>query len=171
MSQIEADAPTGPFDGTRKALSSLGVDVSTVSEAQLLVVHRVCELVGTRAARLSATALAAVVEQTGNDQTNGDIHVGVDGSLVELYPHFHERLRIALKEILGESNEARVKIGLSKDGSGAGGESFRFLRRDQTLKRSRQLVWRPCKLRNSWRPEVFLQINKGDEERGRRSHI
>jgi hexokinase len=127
MSQIESDDPCGPFHGTRAALASLGVVVSTVPDPELFIVHRVCELVGTRAARLSATALAAVVEQTGNDKTTKNLHVGVDGTVIEMYPHFDKRVREALKEILGEATEARIKIAIAKDGSGAGGNASQLV--------------------------------------------
>ena len=43
-------------------------------------------------------------------------------SLIQFYPHFEERLRDALQAIVGEEAEARVDIGLAKDGSGVGGK-------------------------------------------------
>lgn len=43
-------------------------------------------------------------------------------SLVEHYPQFERILRESLRLIVGEDVEARVDIGLAKDGSGVGGE-------------------------------------------------
>lgn len=44
-------------------------------------------------------------------------------SMAEHYPHFEERVRIALKAMLGPEIEARINIGMAKDGSGVGGQS------------------------------------------------
>ena len=41
--------------------------------------------------------------------------------MAEHYPHFEERVRIALKAMLGPETESRIKIGMAKDGSGVGG--------------------------------------------------
>lgn len=42
--------------------------------------------------------------------------------MAEHYPHFDERVRIALKVVLGNEVESRIKIGMAKDGSGVGGK-------------------------------------------------
>ena len=39
------------------------------------------------------------------------------------YPGFEERMREALRILLGEEVEKRVEMGLAKDGSGVGGKS------------------------------------------------
>jgi hypothetical protein len=67
-----------------------------------LIVRTVCELVGKRAARLSAAGVAAIV--TKINRLDG-CTVAVDGSLFELYPHFANRMRDALRELLGMSSE------------------------------------------------------------------
>jgi hexokinase len=47
--------------------------------------------------------------------------------LVELYPNFTNILRESLRKLVGDDVESRVQIGLAKDGSGVGGESFCFV--------------------------------------------
>ncbi|KAJ4472102.1 hypothetical protein J3R30DRAFT_1034598 [Lentinula aciculospora] len=49
-----------------------------------------------------------------------NIVVGVDGSLIQFYPHFERTMRESLRSIVGEDIERRVEIGLAKDGSGVG---------------------------------------------------
>jgi hexokinase len=46
----------------------------------------------------------------------------VDGSLVEFYPNFEGHIREALREVpeVGAAGEKKVRIGISKDGSGVG---------------------------------------------------
>ena len=44
-------------------------------------------------------------------------------SLYQHYPGFEERMREALRILLGEEVEKRVEMGLAKDGSGVGGAS------------------------------------------------
>ncbi|KAH9032170.1 hypothetical protein EDB85DRAFT_2073971 [Lactarius pseudohatsudake] len=46
--------------------------------------------------------------------------IGIDGSLYQHYPGFEERMREALRILLGPEVEKRVEIGLAKDGSGVG---------------------------------------------------
>jgi hexokinase len=50
------------------------------------------------------------------------IDIGVDGSLIELYPGFETHMRSALRDIpqVGPAGERRVRMGLAKDGSGVG---------------------------------------------------
>lgn len=50
------------------------------------------------------------------------IDIGVDGSLFERYPTFEEDIRGAIRDVpqIGVEGEARVKMGLAKDGSSVG---------------------------------------------------
>lgn len=114
---------------TRQTLTeTLQIPGKYITDEDCLAVRRVCEIVGTRGARLSAVAIAAVVLQTGHDRKKEgkeeleQLQVGVDGSLVEFYPGFEVRLRQALRDMVGEECEKQVQIGLAKDGSGIGGE-------------------------------------------------
>lgn len=112
-----------PIKAIRKVLiDDLSIPPEYVSDSDCIAVARVSEIVGTRGCRLAACALAAVARQTGFDKTKeGRVGFGLDGSLVEFYPRFEERVRAALRELLGEDVEKRMDIGLAKDGSGVGG--------------------------------------------------
>ncbi|KAI5481801.1 hexokinase [Pseudohyphozyma bogoriensis] len=127
MSALEApsipnsETSSDPLRALRKVvIDSLNINPDYVTDADCLAVARVSEIVGTRGARLSAVAIAATVIQTGHDKSGETVKFGLDGSLVEFYPRFEERVRVALRELIGEEAEKRVQIGLAKDGSGIG---------------------------------------------------
>ncbi|KAL7417005.1 hexokinase-domain-containing protein [Mrakia frigida] len=139
MSDIEAaaDLPTSPSSNSAPSPSSLairrilvkelGVKSELINEEDVEIVKWAVIAVGTRAASMSACAIATVVDHThsGEEQKESTevIDVGIDGSMAELYPHFNERLRDSLVILLGEKLAKRVRISLAKDGSGVGGES------------------------------------------------
>ena len=106
-----------------------------VSAEDVETVRTICNIVGTRAARLSAVAIAATMVQTGNVQGTGlndhGVKVGMDGSVIEYYSckspcrpkswclfimtdplaaairtDFEERMRGALRELIGEQAAA-----------------------------------------------------------------
>ncbi|KZT12617.1 uncharacterized protein LAESUDRAFT_718896 [Laetiporus sulphureus 93-53] len=98
-----------------------------VSLRDAAIVRWTVSLVANRAARLSGTAVAAVLVQTGNAKLGGgapapkeNLIIGVDGSLIQHYPNFEARLRSSLRSLVGEAVEKCVEIDLAKDGSGAG---------------------------------------------------
>ena len=105
----------------RQALEKdLGVDSASVEDAE--AVKALVSAIGKRSARLSAVAIGAVVIKSGRLQTEDVVDIGVDGSLVEYYPGFEDHIREALREIseIGIEGEKKIKIGISKDGSGVG---------------------------------------------------
>ena len=93
------------------------------------LLHEACACVSTRAARLSATATAALLEQA---QLDGACTVAVDGTVFECYPFFKQRMEAGLAELLpaGQAGQvghggrgpgaAAVQLVLAKDGSGIG---------------------------------------------------
>ncbi|KAF2404239.1 hypothetical protein EJ06DRAFT_526322 [Trichodelitschia bisporula] len=105
---------------TRQSLErDLGVEGTSVGAAR--AVQRVAGAVGRRAARLAAVAIGAIAIHSGRLETDEIVDVGVDGSLVEFYPGFEERMRevwLALEGI-GE-REGKIRVGIAKDGSGVG---------------------------------------------------
>ena len=115
--------------------STLSLDASQSGELQLC--RRLAELVGTRAARLSACGIAAICKKKGWSSC----HVGADGSLFEKYPPFRLRQAHALREILdwaegGQGHAATpdpVEVLPSEDGSGVGAALVAAL----TLQRAR----------------------------------
>ncbi|KAJ7067948.1 hypothetical protein C8F01DRAFT_1207645 [Mycena amicta] len=108
----------------------LGFQEAAVSLRDAAIVRWVCSMVARRAALLSGVAVGTVLIQTGRAVLSGGqgkptkdepkIGVGVDGSLIQFYPHFEETLRESLLNVVGADVEKRVEIGLAKDGSGVG---------------------------------------------------
>ncbi|KAJ5225364.1 Glucokinase [Penicillium chermesinum] len=106
-------------------------------EAVKILVHAI----GKRAARLSAVPIAAVLIHTGKLQTDELVDVGVDGSLVEFYPNFEGYIRDALREVteVGPAGEKKIRIGISKDGSGVGAALIALVAsKDETLQNPQQ---------------------------------
>ena len=89
---------------------------------ELELIRRTAELIGTRAARLSACGIAAICTKKGYKTA----HVGADGSVFNKYPHFKARGAQALREILdwpakqNASEEDPVEVLAAEDGSGVG---------------------------------------------------
>lgn len=89
---------------------------------ELELVRRLAELIGTRAARLSACGVAAIAKKKGYKEC----HVGADGSVFNKYPHFKQRGALALREILDwpakkkKSERDPIEILAAEDGSGVG---------------------------------------------------
>lgn len=96
----------------------LKLPTDKISDEDCAAVFRISELVGLRAAHLSGAAIAATCKQTNN--VGNDFHVGVDGSLVEFYPHFISKCRESIVRLLGQEANRKIVIGLAKDGSGLG---------------------------------------------------
>ncbi|KAJ7367923.1 hypothetical protein DFH08DRAFT_8902 [Mycena albidolilacea] len=111
-------------------VKDLGFKEADVSLRDAAIVRWASSLIARRAALLSGVAVATVLIQTGRAVLSGQsgkptknepkIGVGVDGSLIEFYPHFEDTLRESLRLLVGEEVEKRVDIGMAKDGSGVG---------------------------------------------------
>ncbi|CAK5262682.1 unnamed protein product [Mycena citricolor] len=112
-------------------VKELGYKNGEVSLRDAAIVRWACSVVARRAALLSGVAVATVMIQTGRAVLPGQdgkptkvgepkIGVGVDGSLIQFYPHFEVILRESLRTLVGKDVESRVEIGLAKDGSGVG---------------------------------------------------
>ncbi|TIC60903.1 hypothetical protein E3Q03_02961 [Wallemia mellicola] len=120
MSAALEDADEAEYENAKKVLVDLGVSEERVSIEDARILKNASYYIGLRAARLSACALAAVIESETRENTTGDINIGLDGSVIEFYPSFEQQIRDALKVLLGHGAEQRIKIGLAKDGSGVG---------------------------------------------------
>ncbi|KAJ7755666.1 hypothetical protein DFH07DRAFT_1027993 [Mycena maculata] len=111
-------------------VKDLAYNDDDVSLRDAAIVRWACSMVARRAALLSGVAVATVLIQTGRAVFPGQggkptkdepkIGVGVDGSLIQFYPHFEETLRESLRLVVGSDVEKRVDIGMAKDGSGVG---------------------------------------------------
>lgn len=100
---------------------------------ELELLRKAAELIGTRAARLSACGVAAICKKKNLETC----HVGADGSVFNKYPHFKERGAQALREILDWPKKKRIRdedpieVLAAEDGSGVGAALIAAL----TLKR------------------------------------
>ncbi|KAJ5887440.1 Glucokinase [Penicillium taxi] len=134
LSQVEADT-TKQFVDVKAALKD-HLKVENPSDTECKAVKILVHAIGKRAARLSAVPLAAILIHTGKLDTDDVVDVGVDGSVVEFYPDFETHLRGALREVpqVGEAGDKKVRIGISKDGSGVGAALIALVAsKDQTL--------------------------------------
>ncbi|KAL4885354.1 hexokinase-domain-containing protein [Aspergillus karnatakaensis] len=101
------------------------------TRSELEMMRRLAELIGTRAARLSACGVAAICTKKNIESC----HVGADGSVFTKYPNFKARGAQALREILdwAPTEKDKVIIQAAEDGSGVGAALIAAL----TLKRVR----------------------------------
>jgi hexokinase len=120
LSSVEADTSEDLVDVKTALKDHLEIENPSLEECQ--AVKTIVHAIGKRAARLSAVPLAAIVVHSNKLQTDDMIDIGVDGSLVEFYPNFEGHLREALREVpeVGAAGDKRIRIGISKDGSGVG---------------------------------------------------
>lgn len=115
LSMIEED----PFENLSETGElfhrTLGI---SATKPELELCRRLAELIGTRAARLSACGVAAICKKKNIESC----HVGADGSVFNKYPHFKARGAVALREILDWPRGKRdpVDIRAAEDGSGVG---------------------------------------------------
>lgn len=129
LSKIEED----PFENLHETAdlfkSELGL---TVNRGECELFRRLAELIGTRAARLSACGVAAICKK----KNIKSCHVGADGSVFNKYPHFKARGAVALREILDweKGQKDLVDIRPAEDGSGVGAALIAAL----TLKRVKE---------------------------------
>lgn len=132
LSAIEED----PFENLSETADLFQAQLNLkTTMGELELVRRLAELIGTRAARLSACGVAAICKKKGYETC----HVGADGSVFNKYPHFKERGAVALREILDwgvkkEGDKDPVEIMAAEDGSGVGAALIAAL----TLKRVQQ---------------------------------
>ena len=96
-------------------MTKLSLDLT---KPELELSRRLAELIGTRAARLSACGVAAICKKKNIESC----HVGADGSVFNKYPHFKQRNAQALREILDWPKGKRdpVELRTAEDGSGVG---------------------------------------------------
>lgn len=130
LSAVEED----PFENLSETAdmfrNKLGL---TATRPELELIRRLAELIGTRAARLSACGVAAIAKKKNYERC----HVGADGSVFNKYPHFKARGAVALREILDWApkksmrEEDPIEILAAEDGSGVGAALIAAL----TLKR------------------------------------
>ena len=122
LSLIEED-PFENLSETHDLLKQqLGLDAK---KPELELVRRLAELIGTRAARLSACGIAAIAKKK---DLQAPCHVGADGSVFNKYPHFKARGAQALRDIFDwpastiqqRGKEDPIDIRAAEDGSGVG---------------------------------------------------
>ncbi|WWD16836.1 hypothetical protein CI109_101268 [Kwoniella shandongensis] len=108
-------------DVTDELLTVIGVFThffgveTTIEERQFF--KKLAVLIGTRAARLSACGIAAIVSKKGYLEEG--CAVGADGSLYNKYPNFADRVHTALTDIFGEKGK-KIVTHHAEDGSGVG---------------------------------------------------
>lgn len=119
LSQIEED----PYENFQNTLNLFKTTLNiTPSAAELEFIRKLAEMIGIRAARLTACGIAAICKKKGWKTC----HVGADGSLFSKSQYFKGRQAQGLKEILdwpeeyGKGKGDPVEVLPSEDGSGVG---------------------------------------------------
>jgi len=111
--------PRDPYENLSETADLLASTLSIrATKPELELCRRLAELIGTRAARLSACGIAAICKKKGIPSC----HVGADGSVFNRYPHFKARGAQALREILDwpAAEGDKIDVRAAEDGSGVG---------------------------------------------------
>lgn len=82
VSQIEA-AKEGDYNNCRKVFK--GLDIGHLTDQDCANVRYICQCVSRRAAHLVSAGVATLINKMGEES----VTVGIDGSLYEYHPHFH----------------------------------------------------------------------------------
>jgi hexokinase len=115
MSLIQGDTTTN-LGEIEDFLTELGIVKITLLDKKIL--RKICQLVSTRAARVSGAAVAAVVTWM-DPELKANHTVGIDGSLFEKYPGFSGLMDDVFVSLFKDKAK-KVKTAMAKDGSGKG---------------------------------------------------
>nr|GEZ55900.1 extracellular ligand-binding receptor [Tanacetum cinerariifolium] len=96
------------------------LEISDISKETSKLIVGLCEIVATRAARLSAAGILGILKKLGRDNGNQKSVIAVDGGLFEHYGKFRNAMQKAMEELLGEEASKNIIIKQSNDGSGLG---------------------------------------------------
>ncbi|XP_036000518.1 hexokinase-2-like [Fundulus heteroclitus] len=113
---IESDKDEEGLASAEKVLRDMGLDPSAEDCA---ATRRICQIVSTRAARLCATSLAAVMRQIRDNKAAEKLRItiGVDGSVYKNHPKFSRRLNKMVRRLVPDCD---VRFLQSQHGSGKG---------------------------------------------------
>lgn len=116
---ISAADASSDLSSVKEELAKMGISNSSLEERQ--AVKDICHFVALRSARLVAGIIAGLLKMTKAFEKFEVVDIGMDGAVIEFYPHYEEMVREALRSIhfIGD-NEKRITIGISRDGSGIG---------------------------------------------------
>ena len=115
MSIIEGDT-TSNLGETDEFLVNNRIENATFHDKTVL--KHICELISSRAARISGAAIAAVI--TWMDPELKRKHtVGIDGTLYEKHPGFNKKI-VSVFHSLYDKKASNIELVLAKDGSGKG---------------------------------------------------
>jgi hexokinase len=120
MSAIEKVDPDKDPDLSGVATILAGIGITDTTPDDRRAVRNICGAVSQRAARISASALAAVIKKSGVLSRKDTCRVAIDGSVFKHYHRFRETMEGALVEIFGAKEAARIKLVTADDGSGIG---------------------------------------------------
>lgn len=100
------------------------LEVSNTSVKTRRVVVELCNIIGTRGARLAAAGILGILKKMGRDTVNEGVPektvIAMDGGLYEHYTEYNKCLENTLIELLGEDTATTVSFEHSNDGSGIG---------------------------------------------------
>lgn len=134
LSLIEADPTEEVLTCAGLFLHFFGLETT---QQERVFFKKLAVLIGTRAARLSACGIAALVTKMGYLEEG--CGVGCDGSLYTRLPNFRPRLQQALIDILGPKGEG-IQTHQAEDGSGVGAAIIAAM----TLKRKQEGIYEHC---------------------------
>ncbi|MFH1453158.1 MAG: hexokinase [Armatimonadota bacterium] len=115
MSLIASDESAN-YSSIEEFLTLKGITEVTLHDK--LAMKKLCQFVSTRAAKVAAGAISAVITWIDPKLKNSHT-VGVDGTLYEKYPRF-SNIMIEVFQSLFKEKASRIKLALAKDGSGKG---------------------------------------------------
>lgn len=98
--------------------------ISNTSFKTRKIIVKLCDIVATRGARISAAGILGILKKLGRDTVrDGDKQksvVSLDGGLYEHYTKFRTTMESTLKELLGDEVAGNIVTEHSNDGSGIG---------------------------------------------------
>lgn len=111
VTTVERDSH-GTSVHTMSVLKEMNLDTVT-SDEDVLLVQEACYLMSQRAAYIVATALAVLLNHINEEE----VSIGIDGSLYEHHPRFHDHMTSLLQKLVPTT---KFRLFLVKDGSGQG---------------------------------------------------
>ncbi|XP_059162251.1 hexokinase-1-like [Physella acuta] len=111
VTSVESDVDDSTTN-TKNVLKKFDLD-SVATEEDIVIVREVCEFISYRGAYIIAAVMSVLI----NYVSLPEVTIGVDGSIYERHPKFHNSMMEVFEKF---SPQTKVKMILAKDGSGQG---------------------------------------------------